>query len=724
MVTYRKIKNVSIESYLEDLSSQNWQLVYDCTNLDNAVDIWQNLLLDIVNHHMPTRQKRVKSKHTPWMTSDILEVIKERDRLKAKAHKAKINLSNENDKSTKKNKRTYYDTLWNEYRVMRNTVTSKIRKARRNFYNNKLSAAENNNQIWKILNDVMPKRASSQSVPSSSNNTSQANEFNDYFANVGSELASKIPQVPSINISDENAAQSTFNFDYVTEDEVSKALMRMKNKKSVGIDGISMHILKMSTPVIIPSLTYLFNKSLAEGIFPSQWKRSKLIPLFKSGEKSNPANYRPIAILPCISKVLEKIVQKQLAQYLKVNGLLSAAQSGFRDKHSTSTALLKVTDDWLLAIDEGLYTGAIFIDLKRAFDTVDPFIMLKKLKQMGLSQACLNWFESYLTNRKVGTFLNSSLSDFSDIHHGVPQGSILGPVLFVIYINDIVQQVKDCNIHLYADDTVLYFSHKDPSHIENVLNNNLKQVYDWMCVNKLSLNPSKTESFLIGSRSQLARRNSLCIKLCGQVIKHKETVKYLGVTLDQQLKWDVHINVLCSKVSKLVNYLSRLRYFLNETCLKLLYNSLILPLFDYADLIYGSSNTKYTMQLQKLQNRAGRTILRISPYKHTSNHVIHQLLNWESLNSRRKKHINSMVFKCLHDLSAPYLKDSFKFISHNYSLRSNGNLSLPKPKTEYCRRMFIYRGSSSYNELPSQPKSCSTLTSFNKLINTIIPKFP
>ena len=140
--------------------------------------------------------------------------------------------------------------------------------------------------------------------------------------------------------------------------------------------------------------------------------------------------------------------------------------------------------------------------------------------------------------------------------------------------------------------------------------------------------------------------------------------------------------------------------------------------------MFGLSNTKYTMQLQKLQNRAGRTILRISPYKHTSNHVIHQLLNWESLNSRRKKHINSMVFKCLHDLSAPYLKDSFKFISHNYSLRSNGNLSLPKPKTEYCRRVFIYRGSSSYNELPSQPKSCSTLTSFNKLINTIIPKFP
>ena len=723
IVTYRKLNNLSLDSYLEDLTSQNWQLVHDCTCLDDAVEVWQNLLLEVVNRHMPCRQKRVKSKPSPWMTSDILKIIKERDKLKAKAHKAKFNFVNENNLAIKNDKQTFYDNLWKEYRMLRNKVTTKIRKARRSFYSNKLSAAENPNQIWNILKDVMPNKTPSQTGHSNSNTISQANQFNDYFANVGSELASKIPQVSRDANQSKIVESATFDFVSVTEDQVLKTLMGMKNKKSVGLDGISMHILKMSTPVIIPSLTHLFNKSLAEGVFPSQWKMTKLIPLLKSGDKSCPANYRPIAILPCVSKVLEKIVQKQLTSYLKTNNLLSTAQSGFRDKHSTTTALLRVTDDWLLAIDRGLYTGAIFIDLKKAFDTVDPFIMLQKLKRMGFSDASLAWFRSYLTNRKVGTLFNSSMSNFSDIHHGVPQGSILGPVLFVIYINDIVRQVKNCRIHLYADDTVLYFSHKDPIHIENVLNNDFKRVYDWMCVNKLSLNLQKTESFLIGSRSSLSRRNTLRIKLCGQEIKHKETVKYLGVTLDQQLKWDVHINALCGKTCKLVKYFGRLRHVLNETCLKLLYNSLVLPLFDYADLIYDSATMKYTSQLQKIQNRAGRIILGINPYKHVSNHEIHQILNWDSLNTRRKKHLNSMVFKCLHDYSAPYLKESFNFMSRNYSLRSNGTLSLPKPKTEYCRRMFSYRGACYYNELPSEPKCCSSVTSFNKMIDDVIPKY-
>ena len=204
------------------------------------------------------------------MTSDILKIIKERDKLKAKAHKAKFNFVNENNLAIKNDKQTFYDDLWKEYRMLRNNVTTKIRKARRSFYSNKLSAAENPNQIWNILKDVMPNKTPSQTGHSNSNTISQANQFNDYFANVGSELASKIPQVSRDANQSKIVESATFDFVSVTEDQVLKTLMGMKNKKSVGLDGISMHILKMSTPVIIPSLTHLFNKSLAEGVFPSQ----------------------------------------------------------------------------------------------------------------------------------------------------------------------------------------------------------------------------------------------------------------------------------------------------------------------------------------------------------------------------------------------------------------------------------------------------------------------
>ena len=241
-----------------------------------------------------------------------------------------------------------------------------------------------------------------------------------------------------------------------------------------------------------------------------------------------------------------------------------------------------------------------------------------------------------------------------------------------------------------------------------------------MCSSKLSLNIDKTESMLIGSRHMLSVNKSLNVRIAGKCIQSKEFVKYLGVFIDPELKWNSHIDKLCAKTSKLVNFLGRLRSFLNEDSLKLIYRSVILPLFDYADVIFDSSNLKYTQQLQKIQNRACRIILKISPYKYMSNHTVHQLLNWESLKSRRIKHTLSMVYKSLNGISAPYLHDIFQISSHKYSLRSDKNLSLPKPRTEYCRRMFSYRGTSYFNEMPRDAKCSVSYSSFNNVVNNHI----
>ena len=315
------------------------------------------------------------------------------------------------------------------------------------------------------------------------------------------------------------------------------------------------------------------------------------------------------------------------------------------------------------------------------------------------------------------------MSDLLGVHYGVPQGSILGPLLFIIYIDDIVKQIDHCTVHLYADDTILYFSDKDINRIECLLNADLKRVHKWMCLNKLSLNVSKTESILIGNRTMLSKHNSLNVQISGKDIQSKKTVKYLGVLIDQELKWNAHIDNMCTRISKLVNFLGRLRVFLNENSLKLIYRSIILPLFDYADILYDSSSLKYTEQLQKLQNRAGRIILRINPYKHLSNHVTHQILNWESLKSRRLKHTLSMVFRSLNGISAPYMQRLFNFVSRQYSLRSDGNLSLPKPRTEYCRRMFSYRGASHFNDLPRVVRCSITHKAFKKAVDQHVLKW-
>ena len=732
IVSYRKMRNFDENAFLDQLRLQPWHKVHDKDNMEEAVKVWEELFMEVINNHMPIRHKRVKNRSCPWMCPEIIELIKDRDKQKNKARKVKIELLKTQEESTKIELKEKHEKLWNKYRKLRNHVTLKIRKCKRSYFSDKLASAKTSSEMWNVLKSVLPHSSSNSSQHKSSNSDgSEANVFNQYFANIGSELASNIPSASnqsqtSFQVDSSSSSTQTspkFSFQTVSEDEVSNLISSMENKKSVGVDGISMHMLKISAPAIVPCLTYLFNKSLSVGDFPLRWKQAKIIPLHKSGDKTLPCNYRPIAILPSVSKILEKIAGKQFSDFLKSRNILSDKQSGFRQKHSTVTALTRVSDDWLNASDNGKYTGAVLIDMKKAFDTVDISILLKKIMRAGAQGSSLAWFESYLTNRQICTYFCSEMSEFVDVNYGVPQGSILGPLLFTLYIDDIVQQVEHCDLQLYADDTILYYSHEDVNCIDYFLNSDLKRIHDWMCSNKLSLNVDKTECILFGTRSMLTKRKNLNVQISGKLIQCKEAVKYLGVIIDQELKWNDHIEYLCKRISKLVNFLGRLRVFINEHNLKLIYRTIILPLFDYADVVYDSSNLKYTDRLQKLQNRAGRIILGINPYKHISNHELHQLLNWESLKSRRVKHTVSLVYKSLNNLSAPYMQNSFQFVSHPYNLRSDGNLSLPKPHTDYCKRMFSYRGASSFNNLPRDAKSSISYSLFLKEIDQHILKW-
>ena len=402
---------------------------------------------------------------------------------------------------------------------------------------------------------------------------------------------------------------------------------------------------------------------------------------------------------------------------------MSEAQSGFRKNHSTITTLIKVTDDWLTAIDHGLYTGAVFIDLRKAFDTVDPHILLNKLSGIGVSIDCLSWFASYLTGRRIYTQFNSSISPESIIEYGVPQGSILGPLLFIIYIDDIVKHIKHCSVHLYADDTVIYFSHKDIPTIESVLNSELNRLFNWLCNSKLSLNCEKTVSMLFGSHRMLSKCNKLNLSVNGTVIQHVQSTKYLGMLLDPCLKWNLHIDDMCSKISRLVRLLARLRHTIDLSHLKIVYNGIILPIFDYGDVVYGTTCTKYTNSLQKLQNRACRIILGVSPFSHVSTRELHARLGWKSLATRRYCHLNTMVFKALNDLAPPYLKNCFQYSQYKYSLRSQGNLLLPKPRTDFCKRTFFYRGAYQFNNLPANLKLPCSLKIFSQRLVAFVPDF-
>ncbi len=288
-----------------------------------------------------------------------------------------------------------------------------------------------------------------------------------------------------------------------------------------GLDGISSYILKIAGSVISKGLAKIFNISISTGIFPDSWKTAKVAPIFKEGNKSEMGNYRPISILSTVARVFERLIYDQLSSYMEKNKYLSKYQSGFRKFHSTITSMLKNANDWLINMDKGNYNGVVFFDIKKAFDTVDHEILLCKLHKYGISGVELDWCKSYLSNRKQSCFLNGENSSFKIVECGIPQGSCLGPLLFIIYINDLPNALKNMTPSIFADDTGISVSSNSVLDIQRLLREDISTIQCWMHENKLTLNALKTEFILIASKPRLKEiEETFCIEVHGQSIGH------------------------------------------------------------------------------------------------------------------------------------------------------------------------------------------------------------
>ena len=313
--------------------------------------------------------------------------------------------------------------------------------------------------------------------------------------------------------------------------------------------------MKIALPIIKGSLCDLFNLSLFSGKFPDCWKLARVAPIFKSGQRDDRSNYRPISVLPFISRLFEKLLYDQFYDYLNTNNLIYRHQSGFRPLHSVVTCLMKNTNDWYLNIDKGEYTGLIFIDLKKAFDTVDHNILLQKLAKYGVNGLEHDWFASYLNNRKQFCKVNGVSSNVSDINCGVPQGSCLGPLLFLTYINDLPFSLEKAHVSMYADDTTISHSSMSLEDLQHDLNCDLSNLQYWLHGNKLSLNVVKTQSLIVGSGPNIRKIQSQpdaqpSFEIDNDNIEIVSSFKYLGVQVDNQLKWDDHIDKAKKKHSE------------------------------------------------------------------------------------------------------------------------------------------------------------------------------
>ena len=349
--------------------------------------------------------------------------------------------------------------------------------------------------------------------------------------------------------------------------------------KATASDQISACLLKTAAPQISDSLCYVINMSMKSGTVPKEWKHARVLPLYKDGKCDEASNYRPISVLPIISKIMERIVHDQLYKFIEENNILNKWQSGFRPGYSTETAMTYVTDLLLTEMDSIKLTGVVFLDLKKAFDTVDHALLLTKLRNYGIRGDELSWFTSYLTDRTQSVSLDNVTYDSMDISYGVPQGSMLGPLLFTLYINDLPSITKTCKVILYADDTAIIYSDKQKAQIEKHLNNDMEIVKTWLDENKLTLNVKKTKSMLIGNKKLLNEADYLDIRLDMDSIEQVGEFKYLGVWLDSSLKFTSHISKMSSKISSAIGVISRVSRYLPVIQRNMLYNAMVLPYF-------------------------------------------------------------------------------------------------------------------------------------------------
>ena len=440
--------------------------------------------------------------------------------------------------------------------------------------------------------------------------------------------------------------------------------------------------------------------SFSTGIYIEKLKISQIIPIFKDkGNDKLSCNFRPISLLSNINKIFEKIMHKRLYEFLDQQGSIYKHQFGFRKQHSTTHALIDLTEDIRQAIDNGLFACGIFIDLQKAFDTVDHAILLKKLDHYGIRGVANDWFRSYLKNRKQFVSISGCQSNITNVDYGVPQGSVLGPLLFLIYINDLHQAIKYAKTRHFADDTNLLIKNNSLKQLKKHLNLDLRSLCNWLKANKISLNCSKTE-LLIFRHPNKQINYDLKIKINGKRLIPSEFVKYLGILIDSHLNWSHHSDSLSTKLTRAIGMLSKIRHYVSETTLRSIYCGIFSSLLNYGAQVWAQFSNKHVCRLQRLQNKAIR-IINFAKFDDPSTPLYKK-----SEILKLSDHVRLQNFLYVHNSingTLPVaLRNLFQMAADTHEINTRGasqcKVTLPKARTQnYGINSINYQSAASWN---------------------------
>jgi hypothetical protein len=681
-----------------ELSSLDWTNVYSTNDADTAWRTLKNTLTMTINKHAPIITKRVIGKRSPWLDRDLKRGMNYRDTLNRKFEKSR----NETD--------------FNAYKHQRNKTNVLVRKAKHQYHKTLLTeSASNSQKFWKVIKNIFPSKEKVTCAKSflvngvtHSQPSIIASKFCSFFTGIANKLKSTSLILKDFVWSTPYAYQNktktytTFNFKPVSVNDTLKRLKKLQRNKSCGADNLPPGFLKDTAIHIAKPLNYVINLCLTNGTVPEDFKTGKITPVYKSGSKHTLDNYRPITVLPICSKILERNIHTQLMAHLEQHNLLSKYQCGFRRGRSTEVATTVFLDSIRKNMDAGELTGAIFIDLSKAFDTLSHSQIIANLSNYGIHDKEKELFINYLFNRKQKVNFQNVMSSAETMTCGVPQGSILGPLLFLLSFNDVHEVLQDCNIMMYADDTVIYVSGKHEEEIRRKLSNDFSRVAEWLKANELIINmkPGKTECMLFGT-SQKAKNRELEINYQHTKISNTLSYKYLGIQLDKSLSLSDHTSTTYKKALGRLYLLQRLRPQLTIKAALSIYKSMLVPLFTYCSIITCQTNNTYKTKIRSLENRARVIITKGRPVKTPSIELLHN------------KRLCEQVFKCLNGDVCDHLSQYFE-VMNNKTRNKNILIRLPKIRLESTKKSFFYHGAICFNKLPYEVRSAKDINEFLK----------
>lgn len=716
-ITYRKTKNIDIVSFQNDVRTSFARC--EAEKVDELVQFYNSTLQELLDKHAPLKTKTVTlHPTTPWYTEEVRVAKREKRRA---------------EKVWRKTKLCVHRDIYNEKRLHANRL---VNKAKRDYYHGKVVEAHGDQkELFQIVMTLMNKRK--QTIYPTCHSLQELScAFNKFFLDKVNKIMSGLNTIREQNMDTVTVvSEQSFTgqdlletFTPATEHEVQKIFMKSP-AKSCCLDPLPSQLLKQAFEPLLPFLTQIVNASMSSGAVSHSLKVAAVTPLLKKTtlDHQQLKNYRPVSNLSCISKLCERVVVQRLNDHLEQHGLLEQYQSAYKKHHSIETALVRVHNDLLQTMDGKRCALLILLDLSAAFDTVQHDVLLMRLqKRIGISGKVLDWFTSYLSNRTQYVKLGEATSKTECIKYGVPQGSVLGPVLFTIYTSPLGDLVKSLGVsyHLYADDTQLYltFDATDTDSQEQcltTLENCISAVRVWMARNFLKLNDDKTEFLIIGNKPHLRKVTFDSIKIGDAVIGTSNMARNIGAIFDENMSLNKHVQAIMRSGYAHIRNIGLIRNFLDlDATLQIVHAFITSKLDCLNSLLYGLPDTAIN-KLQRIQAISGRIALRVG--RLTPTKYVLKELHWLPVKSRIEYKILLLTYQCMAGTAPSYLRDLLEQKVVTRTLRSTSDtmqLAIPKTKTKYGDRTFAHAAPRLWNSVPLHIRNYPKVETFKKYLKT------